>query len=294
MEQGDSSGRGRGRGRGGGGIAVLPSGLWQSLRTAGDDDKDGDDKIAIPRSLHDDDDDNNNDDDGRYDDYDDNNDNNNSNDNDGNNGKPVSSKSVSTSKPDWAKTTDWSCDKCSNVNWEWRQACNKCNNPKPKELNDKFFKEKFKKKDEHRDGHGGGFNEKQERAMNVLKVEVDDEGFDDFGRRVKKENVDKKAKEEAALKRLNQSYGFLLTGQLPPDIKLNKTATTNDKDTKGNDKNDKRRDIDRRDRNDRRRSRSRDRNDRRRSRSRDRNDRRRSRSNERRRSRSRDRNDRRR
>lgn len=63
---------------------------------------------------------------------------------------------------------------------------------------------------EFRDGVGGGFNERQERAS-ATAVEIDEEGFDDFGRRVKKERkaADRKAKEEAALKRLQEKYRYL-------------------------------------------------------------------------------------
>jgi hypothetical protein len=60
-----------------------------------------------------------------------------------------------------------------------------------------------------RDGLGGGFMERQERASKAT-VEVDEDGFDDFGRRAKKTKEDRRLKEEAALKRLQSSYGFLL------------------------------------------------------------------------------------
>jgi hypothetical protein len=41
-------------------------------------------------------------------------------------------------------------------------------------------------------------------------VEIDEEGFDDFGRRIKKTTrVDRQAKEEAALKRLQEKYKHL-------------------------------------------------------------------------------------
>ncbi len=44
-------------------------------------------------------------------------------------------------------------------------------------------------------------------------MEVDEEGFDDFGRRVKKgQKSDRQAKEEAALRRLNEKYKYLLPG----------------------------------------------------------------------------------
>ncbi len=64
--------------------------------------------------------------------------------------------------------------------------------------------------DERRDGAGGGFNERQHRASNTT-VEVDEEGFDDFGRRIKKNaKADRQAKEEAALKRLQDKYKMLM------------------------------------------------------------------------------------
>ena len=45
-----------------------------------------------------------------------------------------------------------------------------------------------------REGHGGGFNERQDRAS-VATVEVDADGYDDFGRKKIKALADKKAKE---------------------------------------------------------------------------------------------------
>lgn len=45
-----------------------------------------------------------------------------------------------------------------------------------------------------REGHGGGFNERQDRAS-VATVEVDEDGYDDFGRKKIKARADKKAKE---------------------------------------------------------------------------------------------------
>jgi hypothetical protein len=58
---------------------------------------------------------------------------------------------------------------------------------------------------------GGGFNERQDR-VSAASVEVDEDGFDDFGRRVKKGFKDIRAKELAALARLKENYGFLLPG----------------------------------------------------------------------------------
>lgn len=45
-----------------------------------------------------------------------------------------------------------------------------------------------------REGLGGGFNERQDRAS-VATVEVDEDGYDDFGRKKNKARADKKAKE---------------------------------------------------------------------------------------------------
>lgn len=45
-----------------------------------------------------------------------------------------------------------------------------------------------------REGLGGGFNERQDRAS-VATVEVDEDGYDDFGRKKIKARADKKAKE---------------------------------------------------------------------------------------------------
>ena len=59
---------------------------------------------------------------------------------------------------------------------------------------------------------GRGFNERQDR-ISAATVEIDEEGFDDFGRRVKKlSRTDRRAKEEAALLRLSDKYRHLLPG----------------------------------------------------------------------------------
>ena len=87
---------------------------------------------------------------------------------------------------------------------------------------------------EQRDGLGGGFNERQERVA-AATVEVDEEGFDDFGRRVKKETAvdDKKAKEEAALKRLQDKYKFLMPGCMDAtEALLNQRSDENGKTQK--------------------------------------------------------------
>lgn len=86
---------------------------------------------------------------------------------------------------------------------------------------------------EFRDGVGGGFNERQERAS-ATAVEIDEEGFDDFGRRVKKEQkaADRKAKEEAALKRLQEKYQYL-NPEKAANIPLIPSGTSNNFKQKG-------------------------------------------------------------
>jgi hypothetical protein len=64
---------------------------------------------------------------------------------------------------------------------------------------------------EVRDGIGGGFNERQERVAQS-SVEVGEDGFDDFGRRVQSRVRGNSDKEQAALARLKQSYGLLFQG----------------------------------------------------------------------------------
>ncbi|ETO25255.1 hypothetical protein RFI_11880 [Reticulomyxa filosa] len=45
------------------------------------------------------------------------------------------------------KESDWCCPMCANINWDWRQHCNKCSTPKPSGATEK------------RTGRGGGYNE---------------------------------------------------------------------------------------------------------------------------------------
>jgi hypothetical protein len=83
-------------------------------------------------------------------------------------------------------TVDWTCLSCGNVNWSRRSTCNICSAAKPKAI---------LTEDELRTGAGGGFNERQDRAA-ATTVEVADDGYDDFGRRAKEKKAsDKKAKE---------------------------------------------------------------------------------------------------
>ena len=81
---------------------------------------------------------------------------------------------------DGPKAADWQCD-CGNVNWGWRGECNKCQASKPAALLGL---------DEKRDGLGGGFMERQNRVSRTT-VEVGEDGFDDFGRQIKKKQVDR-------------------------------------------------------------------------------------------------------
>mmetsp|Transcript_35394 Transcript_35394/g.45453 ORF Transcript_35394/g.45453 Transcript_35394/m.45453 type:complete len:218 (-) Transcript_35394:51-704(-) len=101
-------------------------------------------------------------------------------------------------KPGLFKKGDWNCPQCNNINWERRTKCNICQFDKPGHLT---------VQEEQRTGLGGGFNERQSRASG-LSVEVDEEGYDDFGRRKKKAATDRKAKEAAALARLQASFGM--------------------------------------------------------------------------------------
>lgn len=73
---------------------------------------------------------------------------------------------------------------------------------------------------------GGGFNERQNRASTTV-VEVDEEGFDDFGRRIKKNaKSDRQAKEEAALKRLQEKYKLLMPGSSTEDVSATTSSNT--------------------------------------------------------------------
>lgn len=117
---------------------------------------------------------------------------------------------------------DWNCVECDNLNWSWRTTCNKCNAGRPvtfivsllpRYLN-AFYLQFLSSQvgdNEVREGKAGGFDERQDRVSKAA-LEIDEEGYDDFGRRLSKSRNDKRAKEEAALKRLQQSYGFLLQG----------------------------------------------------------------------------------
>jgi len=51
------------------------------------------------------------------------------------------------------KSTDWQCPSCGNINWDWRQHCNKCNLKKPDDT-----------ADEKRTGKAGGYNEIDEET----------------------------------------------------------------------------------------------------------------------------------
>ncbi|KAJ3007297.1 Zinc finger Ran-binding domain-containing protein 2 [Thoreauomyces humboldtii] len=70
---------------------------------------------------------------------------------------------------------DWKCKLCSNINWARRSTCNQCQSPKPGSGGDA-----------HREGHGGGFNERDAQVeYRETRFQEDDE-YDDFGRRKKK------------------------------------------------------------------------------------------------------------
>ncbi|XP_062617877.1 zinc finger Ran-binding domain-containing protein 2-like [Saccostrea cucullata] len=66
---------------------------------------------------------------------------------------------------------DWQCKSCANVNWARRTTCNVCNAPKYG-------------KQEQRTGFGGGYMERDEIVE--YKERVDDDEYDEFGRKKKK------------------------------------------------------------------------------------------------------------
>jgi len=74
-----------------------------------------------------------------------------------------------------AKGPDWDCPQCQNTNWSWREECNQCKTKKPTSL---------LTVDARRDGAGGGFNERQEKASTAAALVVGEDGFDDYGRRI--------------------------------------------------------------------------------------------------------------
>eukprot|EP01083_Nonionella_stella_P038882 105711_1 len=56
------------------------------------------------------------------------------------------------------KESDWCCPMCGNINWDWRQHCNKCSTPKPTGCNA-----------EKRTGKGGGYNEIDDETRKRLQ-----------------------------------------------------------------------------------------------------------------------------
>eukprot|EP01035_Chromulina_nebulosa_P018945 gene18945-24753_t len=226
-------GQGRGRGRG---VPLLPAGLWESFNDSENNpSKEVDINNININNFEDNDYENDN--------SIKNEDSNNSNSFNESSSRPMSFGSTRNRNGGFtkefgnkkglikdAKGSDWNCLKCENLNWSWRSHCNKCNTAKPKPI---------LASNEARDGYGGGFMERQDRASKA-SLEVDEEGYDDFGRRAKKTLIDKKIKEEAALKRLKQNYGFLMLESVDEDLQLgdssdNKTTTTNNHEsTKSN------------------------------------------------------------
>jgi len=121
---------------------------------------------------------------------------------------------------------DWKCSNCENVNWSWRPKCNKCNHEKPLHLIMKHRK---------KSGEITNLNENlaQDRASSSV-IEVAEDGFDDFGRRIKKNKVDKKAKEEAALARLNSSYATVIDPLAALELLKNTNKNNNSNNNKSN------------------------------------------------------------
>eukprot|EP01036_Dinobryon_divergens_P028847 gene28847-37854_t len=187
---------GRGRGRGGVGVPVLPAGMWESLHgnsnSSGDSAAELDSFLAdsasfgevMPSGF------------GRG--------GRGSGRAGGRGGRIPDGRGRGRGIERDLKGKDWECPSCTNINWSWRSTCNKCNGAKPAAV--------IAAENEIRDGAGRGFNERQDRAS-AAAVEIDEDGFDDFGRRVKKtRQVDenKKAKELAALNRMAEKYKHLM------------------------------------------------------------------------------------
>ncbi|KND03451.1 uncharacterized protein SPPG_00934, partial [Spizellomyces punctatus DAOM BR117] len=70
---------------------------------------------------------------------------------------------------------DWKCKLCSNINWARRNVCNQCQSPKPGSGTDA-----------QREGHGGGFFDREAEIEYRETRYQDDDEYDDFGRLKKK------------------------------------------------------------------------------------------------------------
>ncbi|KAK8797415.1 hypothetical protein WA158_004623 [Blastocystis sp. Blastoise] len=157
---------------------------------------------------------------------------------------------------------NWKCPTCGNMNWAWRNDCNRCKTKAPKEVltvqkEDKPFRQKvpnqkptdwecekchninwdYRKtcnkcdapkpglvKEEPRTGLGGGYYERQDPSDRVQHEDSDDE-FDDFGRRKKGAKKDSKLAELMAL-----------NDQIRGDIDT-KNSNNNYKDSRSNNNN---------------------------------------------------------
>ncbi|CAD7970551.1 unnamed protein product [Amoebophrya sp. A25] len=102
------------------------------------------------------------------------------------------------------RKTDWKCGQCSNINWEWRASCNKCGQLKPS-VSIELYKQReaaraLRKPEE---GRGGGYYDRQDPL--VGRIEHDDEGVDDFGR--KKRDQDHGLDDSRPVKRHRWSAG---------------------------------------------------------------------------------------
>ena len=133
---------------------------------------------------------------------------------------------------------DWICTSCNNSKRGWRNSCNKCGISKTFSMVSMSTYALgvlilvFKNARESREGKAGGFNERQER-ISKSSLEVDPQGYDDFGRKKQSTKASKQEKAEAALKRLQQNYGFLMSeNKESTDTAGISTEQTDEKDTK--------------------------------------------------------------
>lgn len=175
-------GRGRGRGRGrGSGQAILPAGLWESIRGDADDDNGGHhqqqhkQQPALPELPQQHYEPHNNDQFEDAADY-----------------GPVKGRGRHSRRDDDEirgkpvfKKGDWECQSCMNMNWSWRTHCNMCNAPRlgvndpvtfspglplpaSSHLHTRISCTHLRLQAGVRDGAGGGFNERQERYVRLV------------------------------------------------------------------------------------------------------------------------------
>lgn len=90
-------------------------------------------------------------------------------------------------EPEIFRSENWKCPGCANINWDWREKCNWCQNPRPGI-------------EGQRTGNKGGYCDRDDN-IERNQHNSDDEEIDDFGRKKKKSNS-AASKQAEALKRL--------------------------------------------------------------------------------------------